>query len=105
MNNFRNRAMLNDERIFEAALYQESNGITVKIKDVNTVNNRFAQFKKYIMRGSMTLSELEDRVYQECGVITNEPASDSISDLVRTLKKITDERSGSGQESQKSEQE
>lgn len=46
--------------------------IEVKLKFQNEINVLFKEFKSAIMRGSMTLEELEEKIYSEYGVVDAE---------------------------------
>jgi hypothetical protein len=63
-------ALLNDNRIYEVALYHETQGMCMaKRVNPDKIFERFMEFKRYVMRGSFTLEELEDRVYGQNGVM------------------------------------
>ena len=73
MNNHR-LAMENDNRIMNCAYYQETRGLTKKLASSHQLMDRFAYFKQLVMRGSMTLNQLEDKVFSEHGIMENRQA-------------------------------
>lgn len=93
MNTKKNWAAFHDHMILEAALYHETNGLTTQITDSLSVHNRFVEFKKYILRGSMTLAQLENRVYGCNGIMPdiNSPSFQFL-DSLEELTKIEQER-------------
>lgn len=62
-------ALINDERIYQCAMYHLSKGYTVKLTDEAAAQARFVDFKGTVMRGEMSVQELEDSVYKEFGVM------------------------------------
>jgi len=63
----REKAMINDERIFQCATYSKTQGLTRKASR-DEIMEVFACFKKRVKAGKMTVDELEDWVFGNYGV-------------------------------------
>jgi hypothetical protein len=89
-------AIFNDNKIMELALYHETKGMSVKV-DTQKVFDRFMEFKRYIVRGSFTLEQLEESVYSTYGLV---PASNPVNQFLSELKEMTKLRQGQEQKEQ-----
>jgi len=78
-------AMHNDNRIMEVALYEETKGLTSKTTP-QALLERFRYLKQLIIRGSMTLAQMEDRTYLKYGVHIT--PSKHLSVLERHIKDV-----------------
>ncbi len=105
MNTKKNWAAFNDHMILEAALYHETNGLTTKVADSLSVHNRFVEFKKYILRGTMTLAQLENRVYGCNGIMPdiNSPEFQFLDSLEALTKQEIEKRKQDEQGEEKKE--
>ena len=86
----------NDKRLFDLASYYESKGFTVSSKDLTEkIMGRFAEFKARILRGSLTLEQLETDVLKKFGVTEgSQYISAPVETLPKDIKKMIDELSG-----------
>jgi hypothetical protein len=101
-------ANLNDNRIMEMALYHETDGLTKMLHDGQKVFERFVEFKKYIVRGSFTLEQLEETVYLNKGIMPTENIEenevptpqattdflDALASMANTIRKRQDNGKG-----------
>ena len=84
---YRDTAFVNDDRILQAAFYQESKGLLIKVANQDAVNDRFSEFKSLVMRKSYTIEQLEDWVYGKFGVPEKRiDGWDSLCDALRVKK-------------------
>jgi len=67
---------------FIVLLNIEGRGGMKRIYDIEAIQNRFMEFKKYVTRGSLTIEQLEDRVYGNYGTFFNkDKASRGVVDI------------------------
>ena len=89
-------AVTNDNRLMEAAMYQETKGMTMPVLNGRTFYDRFSEFKRYIQRGSMTIEQLEERVYGNFGLFldgqdrVHPPAVDRFLNALREIQRDED---------------
>lgn len=84
-------AIINDNRLMEVAMYQETKGRTMPVLDGRGFCDRFSEFKRYIQRGSMTIEQLEERVYGRFGLFLEgqrEVHPPSVDEFLNALRKI-----------------
>jgi len=62
-------AIKNDNRLMPMAFYHETCGLTKRLKDPNQIHQRFAYFKGLVMRGEFSIDELEDKIYENNGIM------------------------------------
>lgn len=70
------QVILNDNRIFDLAVYAVSEGMTKKIHDVTPVDATFVEYKRLIKSGEFTLDELEDDVCSKYGIVAETDLAD-----------------------------
>jgi len=62
------RAQLNDQRLFKLAEYEVTQGLVNPDVTPEAFQTRFNEFKSLVKRGSFSLKDLEDDVYNRWGV-------------------------------------
>jgi len=79
----------NDTRLLHVALYHETKGMRIKLKDPEHLMNRFSDFKGMVMRGECSLEQLENKVFEQNGIITeSESGSVSVEKFRSSLEEI-----------------
>jgi len=80
-NSIAQEALANDKRLENMAMYYVTKGYTevpssINQEDVITyqknISNTFKNFKNRISKGSFTIDQLEDRIYAQFGVVSEE---------------------------------
>jgi len=86
MDYFKKLAYGNDERLMSAATYHESKGMMRPIDPIK-VCERFSEFKMRVNKGSLTIEEIEKRVYSEFGIMSDPILKDkgTVMDLPNKL--------------------
>jgi hypothetical protein len=77
-------ALLNDQRIIEMSIYQETHGNT-RSGTFEGISKRIKEFKTMIKRKETTLDELEDLVFSRYGILNDNSIKDT--DLLDNIKK------------------
>ena len=65
-------AMINDKRLQDMAIYQETRGLLQKASP-KQVGERFKDFKRMVKVGEFGIDELERRIYSEHGIVEEDP--------------------------------
>jgi len=68
----RQQVVDNDNRVYDLASYYMSEGLTKYVKDMNTVQAKFMEFKRLILKGEFTLEELEADVCGKFGIVNKQ---------------------------------
>lgn len=70
--NEKQTATRNDNRLMEAAHYCETKGFTVVLNDPGRIFERFAEYKRLVRRGSVTIERIESDVYEKYGITSGD---------------------------------
>ena len=65
----REQIVSNDNRVYDLASYYMSQGLTKYVKDMDTVQAKFMEFKRLILKGEFTFEELEADVIGKFGIV------------------------------------
>jgi len=79
-------AITNDNKIYDAAMYEVTKGQTIKVGNEELFSaalNKFIEFKRLIVRKEFSLAELEQEIYGKYGIMEETP--------LEALKKMADE--------------
>ena len=77
MMNKKRNALINDDKLWAIARYHVDKG-TMKKPDMQKWTKRFNEFKALVKRGSFTIDQLEDRVYEKFGVLDEDAYDKSL---------------------------
>ena len=94
-NELLNLVQLNDRKIYDLAIYYETRGLSVKAIP-EKVQERFAEFKKRILIGSLTLAKIEMDVFKKYGVTegakyVSAPAEALPEDIQKMIRDLSEE--------------
>ena len=61
--NTRDTAYWNDQRLMEIATYYETKGLMIPVKNMDSISQRFVEYKGLVKRGEFTMEEMQEDVY------------------------------------------
>ena len=71
-------------RIMDAAVFHESKGMTQPISNMRSLHHRAVEFTRYVERGSMTVDQLEGKVYLNRNINFNQAPGRIVRDSAPT---------------------
>ena len=102
----KDKAMANDKRIEEMAVYVITKGTTANMypkggvekmsptemqllqaEYLMKVQDKFAELKRLVKSAEFTMAQLEDKVYEDYGVMEDPPAAEGLPDM-KALEKL-----------------
>ena len=79
-------AITNDNKIYDAAMYEVTKGQTIKVGNEELFSaalNKFIEFKRLVVRKEFSVAQLEQDIYGRYGIMDETP--------LEALKKVADE--------------
>lgn len=80
----KNLAIINDQRIFEAATYSKTKGLLVSANP-SEIYQCFVEFKMRVKNGGMTVDQLEEQVYGNLGILEGKKEATELSNLIKNI--------------------